>query len=365
MGFWQTLFPDRPEASRAPIFENQSPAPIVGTGTPVTQPPPVPAQAPQVQPAPGSTQTQSAPGDQQNRWTGIMNRISQPDVLGPLQTFLAAASAPLQPGESMGGRLAYASTLMQLHKSMLNENARLAPYQQQERELKLQQAQSEIDRNTAAVNASNAQTRRTNQEIDLANETKLQKIDLLDQQIRAAQAQGNAAEAQRLEAEKRRLLEEKWGDKKTQADLDYKAALTAQARHAANAPYSTAKGAVKNPLYAKLTDEGFRKTFENSVRKPYFDWSATQKAQGAAYDWASYLAQSKNVAQINEMIDEASARGMPMEWLTAGGSAPRQGAAPQGALGTPQNPITRPRPGGQPVQQPSAFPPGLPDRIPR
>ncbi len=367
MGFFD-LFAQNPAPIETRMTAGVPQAPQVQQapgGMPAQQPmqPPQPMQPQTAQP--GSTNPPAQPGNPElvGKWTDFMNRITQPDVLGPLQTFLAAAAAPMQPGESMGARLAYASTLMQLHKSMLDENARLAPQLAEERELKMQQMRGQIEQTAAATEASRRAGQRAQQQMDYDEETKLQRIDLLDQQINAAKAQGNAAEAQRLEAERKRLHLEKWGDKTAAAEIRAK---NSQAGMLDRSPKEGgAGGSAKNPKFSKLSDEGFRQTYENSVRKPFFAWSAAQKAQGKPDDWFSFIAQSHNVTQINEMQDEASARGMPMEWLTAGGSMPRQGAAPQGALGTPQNPITRPRPGGQPAQQPSAFPPGLPDRIPR
>jgi len=58
--------------------------------------PQLPMQVPPaMQGQPGSTPTPAVDQGKVDKWTALMNRIVQPDVLGPLQTFLAAASAPL------------------------------------------------------------------------------------------------------------------------------------------------------------------------------------------------------------------------------------------------------------------------------
>lgn len=344
MGFFNTLFQ---QAIPAPIQDRtippgvpQSPAvqPPAGVQPPPQQFTPGPQQLTQGQP--GSTPTPAVDQGKVNQWTALLNRIAQPDVLGPLQTFLAAASAPLEPGETLGARLGYAGTLMNLHKSMLEENARLAPYLQKERDLKIQQMEGEIVRNQAAVEASQAQTRRVNQQIEYDEETKAQRIDLLKQQIKEAQLKGDAARAQQLMTELKNELTRKYGDREAQANI---ANIEARTRYLNRLP-QTGTGAEKtpkNPKFANLSDAAFRQSYEAIVLDPYKRWAEEQKKQDLPYDWANYLAVSKNARAINEMMEEAMARGMTLEY--------RNLETPKPAIGKPgsiTNPIMRPKPGG-------------------
>lgn len=376
MGFFNTLFQ---QATPAPIQERvtqpippgvpQSPAVQLPPGVP-PQPqqytPPIsgPQQSPQGQP--GSTPTSVVDQGKVNQWTALMDRIVQPDVLGPLQTFLAAASAPLEPGESLGARLGYASTLMNLHKSMLEENARLAPYLQKERDLKIQQMEAEIAQNQASTEASQTQTRRAKQQIEFDEKTEGQRIDLLKQQIREAQRRGDAAEAQRLKTELDIKLDTKYGARKAEADI---AATEARARYLDRIPQTGAGAgkAPKNPKYANLSDAAFRQSYESTILNPYKRWAEEQKKQGLSYDWANYLAVSRNVREINEMMDEAMARGMQLEDRSLGVPGQTGPAPAMGKPGSLSNPIMRPKPGGVTTStpKPSAFPPGLADRIPK
>lgn len=293
MGFAE-LFSQPP----APIEERMAAgvpqAPVV-QAAPMVNPagggmPPAPQQ---MQAQAGSTQAPAQAPDPKavGRWEELLSRITQPDVMGPLQTFLAAAAAPLQPGENMGARLGYAGTLMQLHRSMLQENARLAPQLAEERELKLQEMRGKIAQTEAATETSKRTGQKVQQEMDWQNETKLQRIDLLDQQIAAAKAQGNAAEAQRLEAEQKRLLDVKWGDKKTQADIDVK---NAQAGMYNRSPKA---GGDAEDKVARKSD--LENQYEMQIWAPYVEWAKTRaKDPGSTTAFNDYLNDNPTAAAL-------------------------------------------------------------------
>ena len=294
MGFFNTLFQQQPapieDRSRLPQTPQVAQAPMVNPN------PQLPMQVPPaMQGQPGSTPTPAVDQGKVDKWTALMNRIVQPDVLGPLQTFLAAASAPLEPGENLGARIGYAGTLMNLHKSMLEENARLAPYLQKERDLKIQKMEGEIARNQAAAEASQVQAQRTRQQMDQDWE-----------------AFPGGQEGKRLDREK------------TQQEIE-------NLKRLPQAPGAGAGRAPKNPKYANLSDAAFRQSYEASVLNPYKRWAEEQAKQAQPYDWATYLATSRNVREINEMMDEAMARGMQLEDRRLGvpgqaGAAPATGA---------------------------------------
>lgn len=335
MGFAE-LFSQPP----APIEERMAAgvpqAPIV-QAAPMVNPagggmPPAPQR---MQAQTGSTQAPAQAPDPKavGRWEELLSRITQPDVMGPLQTFLAAAAAPLQPGENMGARIGYAGTLMQLHRSMLQENARLAPQLAEERELKLQEMRGKIAQTEAATESSRATTKGTQLTNKFNEETYETRLEKAKQDLVTAKQHGKAEDIRLAREQLQQVIDEQTGLHKAQLGIQegQQRIAESKSREAFNnrLPKEGAGKATKNPKFSNLSDDGFRRTFESSIRKPFFDWSAAKKANNEPHDWASFMAESKNVAQINEMIDEASARGMPMEWLT------QALTAPTGASGKP------------------------------
>jgi len=203
----------------ASLFGEPQKAPVVEQGVPAGgMPPPLP-QTPQVQQAP-----QQAPADpaKVSQWRGILDRIAEPDVFGPLQTFLATAAAPLQPGESMGARLGYAGTVARLHKTMLDENARLHPQLERERERKLQEMEANIAQSKAATESSRASTRRANTETDFQETTKSTRIKTLEQQLKNAQNLGDKTAIDLARARLDQELDREYGKRGREADVGLK-----------------------------------------------------------------------------------------------------------------------------------------------
>jgi hypothetical protein len=210
------------------------------TPTPAALPPFIPSQQAvqqvQVQQvAPPQAATPAPPQERVEAWKGFLDSLKDPDVLGPIQTFLATVAAPLQPGESLGARIGYASTLMQMHKRMLEENAINEPLRRREQEAKVRNEElrgAETEARTAAANQQinfNAKT----EDIRIKELLAKAEIAIKEQNLRAAQA---AMEELKLmyypEAER--------------INNRYKQALADQAEHAANAPYSVETKEAKN-----------------------------------------------------------------------------------------------------------------------
>lgn len=295
------------------MLGQQPPAPVTEAGVPVgvpqspaVQPPPgVPPQpvmnpaalqpmsGPQQfqQGAPGSTPTPVVDQGKVDQWTALMGRITQPDVLGPLQTFLAVAAAPLQPGENFGARMGYANTLMQMHRSMLEENARLAPYLQKERDLKIQEMEGTIARNAAATKSSETQTRRTEQQIGFDEKTEGQRIDLLKQQISEAKRRGDAAEAQRLNVELDTQLDRQYGGREREAKIKD---TEASARYKDRLPQAPAGHSGQDKKLAKSQLED---TYEIEIWAPYVEW-AKKLDPGADTTFNAYLKENPTAAAM-------------------------------------------------------------------
>lgn len=300
MGFFDMLGQQPP----APVTEAGIPAGI--PQSPAVQPPPgVPPQpvmnpaalqpmpGPQQfqQGAPGSTPTPIVDQGKVDQWTALMNRITQPDVLGPLQTFLAAAAAPLQPGENFGARMGYANTLMQMHRSMLEENARLAPYLQRERDLKIQEMEGTIARNAAATKSSEVQTQRTQQQMDQDWEDRPGEIE--------AKQLGRKKTQQELEdAERKAQRDVKFGDKKEQSTLDT-AEQTRKTSRAQELYYGRLPQAPagRSGQDKKLAKSQLEDTYEIEIWAPYVEW-AKKLDPGADTTFNAYLKENPTAAAM-------------------------------------------------------------------
>jgi hypothetical protein len=81
----------------------------------------------------------------------MMERMRDPNVMGPLQTFFSALSAPMGPGENWASRLGRASSLANIHRSMLDENARNQPREDELRQLELEGKRLDVQGKQADV----------------------------------------------------------------------------------------------------------------------------------------------------------------------------------------------------------------------
>lgn len=294
MGFFDTLFQ---QATPAPVQERMmQPIPPGVPQSPAVQPPPGVQPQPQQytpptgglqqfpQGQPGSTPTPVVDQRRVNQWSALMDRIVQPDVLGPLQTFLAAASAPLEPGESLGARLGYAGTLMNLHKSMLEENARLAPYLQKERDLKIQQMETEISQKNAAARSSDAQARRAEQQMSQEweafpgeQEGKRLNRERTQQEIETAR---QAAE-----------YDKKYKGRKAEAEIANKEEHTRYLKRLPQVPGTGAGGK------EKLSKSQLEANYEVEIWAPYVEWAKTLD-KGADTSFNAYLKENPTAAAL-------------------------------------------------------------------
>lgn len=203
--------------------------------TPAALPPLAPIQQPQAmqvpqqpqiaQPAP-IQQPQTPAPEKVSAWKGFLDSMKDPSVIGPMQTFLSAIAVPLRPGENLGARIGYASTLMNLHRQMLQENAVNLPLAQREKEAKVRQAE-------ASVASTEASTQETEGRVKFNEATFNTRKKKLETEYQTAIKEQNikAAEAAMKEIE---LLYKENG---IRLDQGYREALIDKAWRDANAPY--------------------------------------------------------------------------------------------------------------------------------
>lgn len=363
MSFIQMLFPDQPTA--APIEDRNLPpqAPQVMPAPGQVQPQPMPAPAMgQVQqaPMPQAGQAGPAPADPQkvSQWRELMHRIAQPDVLGPLQTFLAVASAPLNPGENMGARLGYAGLIAQMHKGMLAENARTQPHAEKMRELEVRTAEAGLDR-------TRTQTEAAQFELGEKQQTQKQRLEKLNLEIARAKTAGDVERLALLEAERKAVLGGKYDETDRRLDQAYKQAQIAKARRDANAPYPQTGGAGAGDAQAQaqiLTAQGLME----SMAEGYKNSPEAVAGRVDFWTWVNTTYGPQGAQQLAKA--DALLRAMGYRVTYPGGAQAAPG--PAGQVDTYDQVRARVEAAkkGKAAPQPapgSAFPPGLVDKIPK
>lgn len=153
------------------------------------------------------------PGDPVSKWKGVLENLRRPEVIGPLQTFFTALSAPLAPWETQGSRLGRAAMMMQMHKEMMQQNMLDRPREEAMKDLELEGKQ-------AGVVKDKALGRKATTEADIAEATKDPVIkkatEDLQNAIRTGKVKDQELALKTLEVE----LKKKYGDKEAQAALD-------------------------------------------------------------------------------------------------------------------------------------------------
>lgn len=188
-------------ASRA-VLPQPAPTP---QALPQPMPSPQPAPQPQAAPQQAVPPQVAPPPERVSAWKGFLDSMKDPNVIGPLQTFLSAVAVPLRPGENLGARIGYASTLMQMHKRMLEENAVNEPLRRRKQEAEIKQAE--------------ATARETTSRADYNERSLETRLDKLTQELENAQDQASINRI-KIEAETLKLdLENKYGEQEAKLRL--------------------------------------------------------------------------------------------------------------------------------------------------
>lgn len=197
-----------------PAQDGLAGVPAQGGPVPLPQPPVKivpPASQPAPQPAPQPEP--EAVEEPVSKWQQVIDQMKDPLVAAPLQTFFAALSAPMSPWENGWSRLGRASQLMQLHKSMLAENAEKAPYEQEMRELDLQGRRLDVE-------GKSAQNRQRAADADVAEATREQRIQAATVELENARRLGDVRAEELAQKKLERALAEKYGDADRRLDQD-------------------------------------------------------------------------------------------------------------------------------------------------
>lgn len=149
-------------------------------------PKPPPAQTP-IEEAKPQPQAQSQQPDRTASWKSFLESLKDPMVYGPLMTFIQASTVPLRPGETLGSRMLYASSLAGLHKQLLQENAEKLPMQKRREELEMQDLEARVAKNKVMAQVASAfELKKTQAEVErLIQEGRLREAEALQKQIDA------------------------------------------------------------------------------------------------------------------------------------------------------------------------------------
>lgn len=314
----------QPVPMPAPPMAPVNVAPMPAPQMPAAQGVPMPSPGAQPVPMPGQVPTAEPPTaepDTQSKWMGVMERLRDPNVMQPLQTFFAAISAPLAPWETTGSRLGRASMLMQMHKNMLEENARNRPMEDEIKQLELRGKRAEVEGSEAKAKVDTATV-----------DSRIEKFKL---DLENAQRDGNIKAEQLAEAKLLNQLKQKYGDAQAAAELDsIKARTEASRANAARDRAGIALDRARAQKEAAGTDEVWQrqvKTARGLVEGALMKFRAANPGgdEGAFHSWVA-----EQAILDPTMADVATSIGI----LRGEGQDPlaairRTGASPTGAAG--------------------------------
>jgi len=281
----------------APIAQQQ--APVIDKG--------VPAQPPMPQAAPQQPQAPQAPQGNPEwaaRWQAIQQKLADPTVMGPLQTFFGVLSAPMGPGENAGSRMARASMMMRSHQQMLIENQKAQETADQDRQMKLEDRS--LAREEKQVNIKRIGGEITEREQSMAPKlaTALQTAEKLRLEVEnmPAKQESDLKDAENMRAYRNRLPQ------------------------AAGASAGGTREAKKSQLI-KQYDATVKNPLQAWINKTY----AADKNADISFD--AFL-QTDEGALAKRWVTEAMDNGVPLKTIKVGGSgAPAKKSYKLGADG--------------------------------
>lgn len=235
-------------------------------------------------------QTQKA-----SEWRNFFDTLKDPNVFGPLMTFVQAATVPLSPGETLGGRLAYASSLMQMHKRLLEENAQRIPEQAlkaRKEQLELENLESQVQRNKMLTQTAE----RYGMAVEAAK-------------LRNLLAQGRLDEAKAAAAEIANKLETKYGEASREADIRYKQANT---RYLDRLPQQAVRGNIRDSSLLptqqqQLQRQQLMQEYDQLIGIPYAKARQEALKQGIDLSFDDYLQQSGKNVLFRQFIKKVDA----------------------------------------------------------
>lgn len=197
-------------------------------------------------------------GDPVSKWKGWLENLRRPEVMGPLQTFFTALSAPLAPWETPGSRIGRASMMMQMHQEMMQQNVLDRPREEAMKDLELEGKQGEVAKNKALG-------RKATVEADIAEATKDPVIrkasEDLENAIRTGKVKDQELALRTLEVE----LKKMFGEREAQAALDnIKSQIETRAGQLKVAQQNANTMAERNDIARQVADQKGKKLSEMS-----------------------------------------------------------------------------------------------------
>lgn len=260
-----------------------------------------PAQSQQFDVATALTSPETPP---QSKWRLMLDQMKKPEVVGPLQTFFSALSAPLAPWETMGSRLGRANMLMQMHKGMLADNLKDIPRQDQLKDLAVRGKTAEVT--TAEVKAS------------VAEATKDTVIAKAMADLEKARLDNNAQEIENATSLMKQRLIKLYGDEKAAADIfailsdvKYKQGTLAEQQKRTQILADKPTKSVKDMT---PTEAG---QYVNALRESFYGSGASKRYKDEL-EWINEMSGDKGVQEFQAAMAKSGAKFAPAP--SAGGN---------------------------------------------
>jgi len=298
-------------------------APQTGMAPPPQQPQAPAPQGPQQQ----SIITEPPP---QAKWKGMLENLRRPEVMGPLQTFFAAISAPLAPWETPGSRIGRANMMMQMHREMLQQNVTERPQKEEMDRLALEEKRAVVEGRQAGV-------RKGNVEADIAEATKDAEISKAMEELTTARLNNDLRGEQIAKGKLENRLLRLYGDEQQASEIfarlqntEYQKGMLGVARQNANTAAERARiadDALGLKGAKELTNMGLPEVAEtvNALTQSFRD-SGAAAAEGADFiTWVSEQYGPKYAQQLNAAMARLKASGGDVTWKSRG-TTPMGGA---------------------------------------
>lgn len=323
MAMFDFLLPKDPAAQTMPYIPGQpvtelTPSPEQPSLANVISPaaPPTPAKTTAAPPTNPEEYNQRVSG-----WTSVLEKLKDPNVAGPLQTFFTALTMPYGPGENAMSHIGRAAGLYNLHRTMLDENARNQPYQEQMRDAELQHKQ-------AQARGASASADKTEQETRLGAATFDSKVAQAEQEYKNAVLLGDVRAIDLAGKKLEQSLLQKYGDREAALKLDKIKAEIDQSRASAEASNALAAlrartdpnlrtGSASSKDVSKMSPE----EIADEINAVTTEFRATGAATMPMADFSTWLNESKGAsyaARFTQLQQKLQSAGGSVEWKTGG-----------------------------------------------
>lgn len=309
-------------AQSVPVPQRPTPMPSVpmpqGEQVPMPQ---MPAQGTPA-PMPPAMQPAQTPEEHQQRvagWTNILEKMKDPNIMGPMQTFFQTLAAPMAPWENGWSRLGKASAMYNMHRAYLDENAKNQP-------LEDRMKQAEVTMKEAQARGAGATADKAQQDVKLGALTMDARVQKLLQDAKNAATEGDI-KAQELALRKIEVrLQQQYGDEKAQLEMDKIRAQIARENSSVYANNElgnlrkrmpgTGATAAKKDITKMSMSEMVNEV--NSISQSFYGSGAGKKSDSDFIGWVKENYDEPYVQRLNQLMGRIKSQGGTVNWPAGG-----------------------------------------------